>query len=211
MGDIRHRILERAALSRLDVPEGLLSRLVAYYDLLTRWNEKINLTSLADRDEAVDRLLLEPLAAARSLKNAVQVIDLGSGGGSPAIPIAFACSASRLVMVESRERKGAFLREAIRQLDLSEMASVETSRFEALSGRDGFATAFDVVTIRAVRLSADLLTLAGGFLRRGGTLALFRGPTGPDEPEGLPDDVRLVSTTRLLRQSGARLTVVRKK
>ena len=71
--------------------ESLASSLVTYYELLARWNRKINLTSLEDPDEAIDRLLLEPVIAARHLSPAVvNVMDVGSGGGSPALPLALA-------------------------------------------------------------------------------------------------------------------------
>jgi 16S rRNA (guanine527-N7)-methyltransferase len=210
MRAFRHQLLQRAALSDLTIHEGVLARLEAYYDLLERWNEKINLTSRVDPDEALDRLLLEPLAAATHLTSGARLLDLGSGGGSPAIPLALACSAPRLVMVESRERKTAFLREVIRQLEFSDVASVEACRFEALGGRDGFQGGFDAVSIRGVRLNSQLLTLASGFLSQTGVIALFRGPVGPDQPEGLPPQIQHISTSRLLKQSTARLSLLGK-
>ena len=78
------------------IPEPLASQLVVYYQLLSHWNRKINLTSLSDPDEAVDRLLLEPVAAAAVLPANRALIDLGSGGGSPAIPLALALGATRV-------------------------------------------------------------------------------------------------------------------
>lgn len=210
MRDLTERLLQRATLSDLEIPAGLVRRLSRYYQLLDRWNEKINLTSLVDPDEALDRLLLEPVAAARSLPFGGRLIDLGSGGGSPAIPLALASGAAKLVMVESRERKAAFLREAVRQLDLS-IASVETSRFEALAAREDFQGAFDIVSIRAVRVDRQALATAATFLAAGGVVALFRGPSGPDRPAEAPPELVLVSTAQLLRQSNSRLTVLRRR
>jgi 16S rRNA (guanine527-N7)-methyltransferase len=108
----------------MTVPPHAEARLVTYFDLLFRWNQKINLTSLTNIDEAIDRLLLEPVAAARELAHSPSIIDLGSGGGSPAIPLALALSAPRLVMVESRSRKAAFLREAVRELGMNAVVEV---------------------------------------------------------------------------------------
>src|SRR3954451_7573204 len=103
--DVADVLADRAAHAGLVIPDTLATQLAVYYQVLAHWNRKINLTSLSDSDEAVDRLLLEPVAAAAQLPQAVELIDLGSGGGSPAIPLALAIGAPHLVMVESRVRK----------------------------------------------------------------------------------------------------------
>src|SRR5215212_5438498 len=118
MPDTAERLRARARALGMAVPPQIESRLVIYFDLLGRWNAKINLTALTDTGAAIDRLILEPLAAAAALPSRVNIIDLGSGGGSPAIPLALALDSTRLVMVESRGRKAAFLREAARALGI---------------------------------------------------------------------------------------------
>lgn len=210
MSDLTERLLRRAELSGVVVPSALLSPLTAYFELLERWNEKINLTSLVDPDEAIDRLLLEPVAAASHLPRSGRLIDLGSGGGSPAIPLALALGATTLVMVESRERKAAFLREAIRQLELYNVASVEMSRFEELAGREGFRDSFSMVSIRAVRIDSQTLASVEAFLRPDGLLASFRSPKSSDRPMPLPAGLLPVKTVQLLRQSSAQLAVFRR-
>jgi 16S rRNA (guanine527-N7)-methyltransferase len=149
-------------------------RLEEYYQLLARWNARINLTSLpldGYPDGAVDRLIVEPLAAARFIDNASLIwFDLGSGGGSPAIPLKIARPKLRLVMIESRSRKAAFLREAVRTLELGE-SSVICSRVEDLSSEsDGLA---DLVTVRAVRLDETFLKSAVALLDPSGRLIVF--------------------------------------
>ncbi|MGH9408547.1 MAG: 16S rRNA (guanine(527)-N(7))-methyltransferase RsmG [Vicinamibacterales bacterium] len=209
MPSFEERLADRARKARVEVPFALAARLTSYYQLLDRWNEAINLTSLSDPDEAIDRLLLEPLAAARFLPASVSLVDLGSGGGSPAIPLALALEAARLVMVESRVRKSAFLREAVRQLDFS-IASVETARFEELTKQPDFRESFGAVSIRAVRIDPLTLLAAASFLRPGGLVALFRGPEGPDRPQSAPEQLAHVQTERLLPHSTSRLTVLRR-
>src|SRR6266576_2836727 len=119
MPDTAERLRTRAKAMGVAIPLHVEARLVSYFDLLAKWNAKINLTSLTDTDAAIDRLLLEPLAAAAALPRYPQLIDLGSGGGSPAIPLALVLEARRLVMVESRGRKAAFLSEATRSSGLN--------------------------------------------------------------------------------------------
>ncbi len=166
--DTASRIAERAALHGLAVSPSLAATLAAYYDLLFRWNRTINLTALKDSDEAIDRLLLEPIAASTYLPRGARLMDIGSGGGSPAIPLALALPAASLVMVESKGRKAAFLREAVREVPLPE-ALVEERRFEELTGYK-----VDVVSLRAVDVGRGELSLLRNFLSSDGVLALFR-------------------------------------
>ena len=165
------RLLERAALAGIALPSRLAASLLLYYDVLSRWNAKMNLTSLRDVDEAFDRLLLEPVAAASALPAGIRLMDLGSGGGSPAIPLALALESSELVMVESKSRKAAFLREASRAVDLR--ARVESVRFEDLVTRAEYAGQMHVVSMRAVRMDAPSLQAAAAFAAPTGLIALF--------------------------------------
>src|SRR5205823_9814339 len=141
-----------------------------------RWNEKINLTALPLRDladTAVDRLLIEPLAAARFMpESVIQWFDLGSGGGSPAVPLKLARPTAQLTMVEATARKAAFLREAVRTLALDGTA-VENDRLEALATRPELSGVAAVVTIRGVRIDAPLLRAAQSLLSPAGSLFVF--------------------------------------
>jgi 16S rRNA (guanine527-N7)-methyltransferase len=200
--DIESRLLARSADAGLLLPAPLLEKLVVYYELLQRWNRTINLTSLDDPDEAIDRLLLEPLAGASVLPHAPRLIDLGSGGGSPAIPLALVLSAPLVVMVESRTRKAAFLREAVRVLGLR--GNVENSRFDEVAQRPEYRQTMDLVSIRAVRVDLSSLNAAGAFLSATGRIALFEN-TEALSPE-LPPHLVLGGHSPLLRRS--RLTLL---
>jgi 16S rRNA (guanine527-N7)-methyltransferase len=188
-----------------DVVDGL----VVYYDLLRRWNEKINLTSLPDSDEAVDRLLVEPLVACRVHDVSGLVVDIGSGGGSPAIPLKLASPTISLWMVESKVRKAAFLREVVRQLALSG-AVVESMRFEGLVTRSELFGRVDVISQRAVR--ADLKTLASlqQLLRPGGHLMFF-STRGAAEGLLLPPQFEVVGEELLIPSLQSALVLLRKR
>jgi 16S rRNA (guanine527-N7)-methyltransferase len=208
LGDIADVLAVRAVHANLDIPERLFSQLTVYFQVLTHWNRKINLTSLTDSDEAVDRLLLEPVAAAAYLPRGSDLIDLGSGGGSPALPLALALESSRLVMVESRVRKAAFLREVLRELGVA--GSVETARFEDLAQQPEFTGQFGVVSVRAVRLDSVLFGALNGLLRVGGSAALFRSVDSPDPPDGLPASLRWGFSRQLIPASNSVLTILEK-
>src|SRR5262245_46544264 len=131
--DLRERLIVRGHASDVTIAPATATACAAYLELLERWNRRINLTALPldpPTDAAIDRLIVEPVAAARHLGTGDRtVVDLGSGGGSPALPFKIAARQVRLVMVESRARKVAFLREAARHLELADV-TVEATRFE---------------------------------------------------------------------------------
>lgn len=172
-------IADRLGVHGVVVEGGVSAQCAAYLDLLARWNRKINLTALPlegpQLSSSIDKLVVEPLVAA-SVAPFLDGFwyDLGSGGGSPAIPMRIANQGGSLVMVESRERKCAFLREAVRTLGLAR-TFVENSRFESVS----HAGDVDRVTVRAVRIDAGVFDLVAGLLRRGGRFVAF-GATPPD-------------------------------
>jgi 16S rRNA (guanine527-N7)-methyltransferase len=164
----------------LILESSLVEKLEAYFELLRRWNRKVSLTSLPIEnagDEAIDRLLIEPLLAAKYLPASTQsVLDIGSGGGSPAVPLKLAAPAVSMRMVESKTRKAAFLREVVRELGLSQV-EVESARFEQLLTRPELHEGVDVVTLRAVRVERRTLLSLQAFLRPGALLFLFRTGT----------------------------------
>lgn len=197
MPETGEHLRTRAKAHGIAVPPGIEARLIAYFELLVRWNAKINLTAGTDSDAAIDRLLLEPLAAAQSLPSQVDLIDLGSGGGSPAIPLALALETRRLVMVESKGRKAAFLREAARSAGLN--ATVENQRFEDVAAQGHYAGQMDVVSIRAVRTDLATLTIAKACLKPAGKIALFSPKAA--SPAELPPGLRVVQVAPLLDTS----------
>ena len=155
----------------------IADNLEVYFELLSKWNAAINLTALPldpPSEAAVDRLFVEPLAASIHLPPTKGGIwfDLGSGGGSPALPLRVAAGPRRLTMVEAKTRKAAFLREAARAMALGD-ASVENARFEDLSKEPSAAGLAELVTIRAVRIDSATEGATARLLGPGGHLLLF--------------------------------------
>ena len=210
--DLRTRLAKRSIKAGFCLSDDLTAGLTAYYDLLARWNSKINLTALDNPDEAIDRLLLEPVVAARQMPpGPVRLMDVGSGGGSPAIPLALTHGPqTELTMVEVKARKSAFLREAVRTLDLP-TSSVETTRFEELLARPELHEHFDVLSMRAVKVEGKVLVSLQAFLKPGGVILLFRGPSGPEAPEGVIPPLEWKTTLPLVQSLRSRLTVLTKR
>jgi rRNA small subunit methyltransferase G len=102
---------------------------------------------------------------------------VGSGGGSPAIPLALTLPEITVLMVEAKTRKSVFLREALRALGLTR-ADVVTSRFEELLTTPRLHESHDLLTIRAVRIEARVLMSLQAFVRPSGEIFLFRTTAG---------------------------------
>jgi 16S rRNA (guanine527-N7)-methyltransferase len=198
----------------LTLPAELSVQLEAYYRLLATWNTKINLTGLTLSEvspDAVDRLLIEPIVAARYVPaKTAWMLDAGSGGGSPAIPLALAVPNLRLRMVESKTRKSVFLREAVRALGLKN-AEVVTARFEELLARPDLHEAHDLVTVRAVRVESRVLLTLQAFAKPGGLLFLFRGSGTSDPSETVTPPLAWKATYPLIESLRSRLVVLEKR
>jgi len=228
--EFNDRLGKRARKAGVAPDQPLVDALYAYYSLLEHWNQKVNLTAFTlDKapDEAIDRLLIEPLVVAKHLHGThtapghhgglhgpqlgprPRVLDIGSGGGSPAIPLKLAMPALNLTMVESKTRKSAFLREVVRQLNLAD-AVVETARAEDLLTRQELVESQELVTIRAVRIEQKLLTKIQAFLRLGGRVLLFRSTAGIEVPPLVTPPLVYEATWTLVESLRSRLVVLRK-
>ena len=146
------------------VDDELISKFTLYLDLLLRWNQRTNLTAVRSPEEIVVRHFGESLFAGRHVQQyAATLLDLGSGAGFPGIPIQLAHPNLRVTLAESQGKKAAFLREAVRSLDLG--SEVWSQRAELLSPR-----VFDVVTLRAVDRPDAALLQAQKLLAEGGEI-----------------------------------------
>ncbi len=212
--EFRERLRRRAKSANIPLESALIDGLETYYQLLSKWNAKINLTAFRltpeGEDAAIDRLLIEPVAAARYIpENSRTLLDAGSGGGSPAIPLKLASPNLALRMVEVKTRKAVFLREAVRALGFRD-AEVETSRFEELLPRAELHEALDLVSIRAVRVEIRTLNSLQAFLRPGGKLLLFRGASKNDLEDAPPPPLAWMATYPLVDSLHSKLVVLSK-
>jgi 16S rRNA (guanine527-N7)-methyltransferase len=184
------------ALALTLTPEGRRA-IDVHVRLLLAWNAAINLTSITDPEAVATRHVLDSLAAVPLLApigpphcrartpsgrartphgragtepQGLAILDLGSGGGFPGLPLAAAIPASRVVLVDATAKKARFLEAAAAASGLADRVAVEARRAEELRGRGSW----DVVTARAVGSLADLVELALPLLRIGGRLLAWK-------------------------------------
>lgn len=144
-----------------------------YLSLLLRWNQRVSLTSITDPEEILARHLAESLIGAR-IAGIVsgKLLDIGSGAGFPALPIAFFFPEIQEVLLEPNVKKAAFLAEACRVLEIFSRVKIRRERLETFDPADVW---LDFITSRAVRLTPDFLERCRRLLHSGGKLVLWLG------------------------------------
>ncbi len=181
------------------------NQFIKYYGLLVEWNSKINLISRNERN-IVNRHFLNSAAIAsfRKFQPGEKIIDLGSGGGFPAMILKIMFPESFFLLVESIKKKSGFLDEVIARLKLSNIEAVN-ERAENMSQLSDYGNNFDFVTARALAPLTELLPLARLFLKPGGEMLLLKGKRFASEIHGLEktnNGNKLPIISRSLNESG---------
>lgn len=163
---------------RLELSPAARSAIDAHVRLLLAWNGAINLTAITDPAVIASRHVLDsltalPLLAATGRPGSAprDLVDLGSGGGFPGLPLAAALPALGVTLVDSVRKKARFLEAAATATGLADQVAVEAVRAEAMTAG---GRAWDVVTARAVGSLAELVELALPLLRVGGRLVAWK-------------------------------------
>ena len=180
-----------------------LGQVSAYLDLLLRWNARINLTAVRDAESMVTRHFGESFFAARQLvaaESALRAIDLGSGAGFPGLPLKIFAPAVGLTLIESSQKKAAFLKEVVRGIVLTDV--------DVFAGRaEDFSSTADLVTLRAVERYERALAVAARLVASGGRLALLVGAAQAARTPQLLPAMRWSQAVAMPQSSGRVLLV----
>ncbi len=160
----------------IDLPPDALATIEGHVRLLLAWTPAINLTAIREpaavaRDHVVDSLAAVPWLRSRGTG---RLLDLGSGGGFPGLPLAAALPVLEMVLLEPIAKKTRFLRTVTEATELDARVSAITARAEQLGRDDGHRGRWTVVTARAVASTADLVELAFPLLEPGGSLIAWK-------------------------------------
>ncbi|HKK01574.1 MAG TPA: 16S rRNA (guanine(527)-N(7))-methyltransferase RsmG, partial [Desulfuromonadales bacterium] len=166
----------------LTVPGAVEAKLLSYLDELLRWNRRINLTAITDPAVAVEKHLVDSLTLLTLLKGDERLLDFGSGGGLPGIPLKIARAGLKILSVDAVRKKIDFQRHVVRYLGLSDFIPLH-ARAEEVPGRPEAALLFDLVVTRAVGPLVDLTDLAFPLLVPEGRLVAMKGPEGEREAQ----------------------------
>lgn len=188
---------QQAALQRglddlaLALPEGAQEKLLAYLELLAKWNKTYNLTAIRDPQKMISHHLLDSLAVLPHLP-AGPLADVGSGGGLPGIPLAIAEPARRVTLNDANHKKAAFLQQAVIELKLTN-ADVHVGRVQAWRPAQRFAC----VITRGFAELADFISACRHLLAPGGVLAAMKGVFPQAELERVPAGAECRDVRRL--------------
>ncbi len=172
-----------------------------YLNLLLHWNRRISLTSITDPEQIIVRHVGESLFGARVARiESGTLLDIGSGAGFPALPIALFFPGIQEVLLEPNVKKAAFLAEASRMLQVAPRVKIQRERLEAFYPA---GLRFDFITCRAVRLSSAFLEHCQRLLSLNGNLVLWIGQADAEsvrrmggwtwsEPSKIPESERRV-------------------
>ena len=193
------RIAEGAAQMGLTLSPEQLKLLGRHVDLLLKWNKSINLTSITDPDEVVEKHVLDSLAVVPVLPSG-SLLDAGTGGGFPGIPVAIARPELEVSLVDSVQKKVAFLKSALAELRLPKVRAY-AARLEGNPSREDLPRVHAAVA-RAVAPPAQWLPLAEQYVLPGGVAICMLGPAD-EVPERVGDLALQEQLSYVLPYSGS--------
>lgn len=195
VGDARRmRLFDVAEQLDLKLDDATADRLLAYLDMLHRWNRTYNLTAVRDPAEMLTQHLFDCLAVIAPMRryaSAGRLLDVGSGGGLPGVVIALTCPDWDVTCVDTVGKKAAFIQQVAVELCLPQLHS-EHARVEALT-----LPAFDIVASRAFASLPDFVKLSRAHLKTDGAWMAMKGKRPHDELALLPPDIEVFHVEQL--------------
>lgn len=197
--DLRPALEAGALQLGLTLSGAQLDQLLAYQDLIAKWNKVYNLTSVRDPAEMLTHHLLDSLAAIPPLLRqtdgvAARVLDVGSGGGLPGVVIAIACPHIEVHCVDTVLKKATFIQQVAASLRLPNLRGIH-ARVESLTVEQGGG--YDVVCSRAFASLVDFTTWSRAALKPGGVWMALKGKHPADELAALPASVAVFHVEQL--------------
>lgn len=178
----------------IEISEDQISNFISFYDEINRWGKKINLTALLnDKDKLIEELFLDSIAPIKIIgegdNKGISLLDIGSGGGFPGIPIKIINRSINVTLSDSIEKKVFFMRNVIRALSLDKIEAANVKYDEdGAAGLD--KAAYDFAISKAVASVDKLGIWAAPHLKEGGRLICMKSASeglikinGYKEPE----------------------------
>ncbi len=191
MSELRQQLENGLEQLGLSLSEAQIEHLLVYRDLLARWNKTYNLTAIRDPKEMVALHLLDSVAVSPHLpSDAASLLDVGSGGGLPGIPLALLHPEIEFTLLDSNGKKSRFLTHLLTQLPLSNVTVVH-SRVELFQPE----VLFDVVISRALSSLELFLKLTSSLCKHEGRLLAMKGKLPEQELQLLADDLLIFAQT----------------
>lgn len=177
-------IIEGAAAFDIDLTRHHTRQFAVHAAELVKWNRKINLTAITDPLEIAVKHFLDSLAVARLIKPDATLLDIGSGGGFPGLPLKVLIPSLNVTLIDASRKRVNFLKQAIRILKLDHIEALHV-RAEELARTRQHSRRYNVILSRALSSLASFYRLAWPLLADEGVILALRGEVGRDELSGL--------------------------
>jgi 16S rRNA (guanine527-N7)-methyltransferase len=177
----KDRLADGAAEMGVRLDESQVDLLWRYGHMLRERNAHMNLTSIVSPEGILTLHMLDSLSVVSHLGEAHDIIDVGTGGGFPGIPLAVACPGRQFTLIDGTQKKIRFVAESLEQLGIRNAMAL-AARAEGLAKDQQF----DAVVARAVATLAELVHNAGGLVGPGGRLLAMKGRLPEEEMRALP-------------------------
>lgn len=186
------------ALQQLNISynEETLEKFKKYMDGILEWNEKVNLTSITDPAEFIEKHYIDSLLSVPcdEFKKADRIIDVGTGGGFPGIPLALAAPDKEFVLIDSLNKRIKIINELCNEIGIYNVTAVH-GRAEELAKNKGHRQTYDLCVSRAVANLATLSEYCLPFIKKGGWFLAYKGPDTSDELKNSKKAIHILGGT----------------
>lgn len=176
----KERLISGADIMGISVSGEQADLMMIHAQQLMAWNKKINLTAIKEPLQIAEKHFVDSIATLPFFKNEASLIDMGSGGGFPGIPIKIMNPSLKVVLIDSSRKKVNFLKHVIRTLHLKDIDAIH-SRVEDLKEDPAFKNQFDAVISRAFTELSGFVAVAEPFLNSKGTIYALKGKNAEKE------------------------------
>lgn len=178
---------------RLEFNEDMYNNFIKYKDLIKEWNQKINLTAITEDEEIIKKHFIDSIKVFKCshVKNAKSIIDIGTGGGFPGIPMKIVNDKCNITLLDSLNKRINFLNLVIDDLSLNNIEAIH-GRAEDYARESKYRQKFDLAVSRAVANLTVLLELCLPYVKVGGHFVALKGPAIDDEIKGAGNALKIL-------------------
>lgn len=179
-----NQLKEDALQFGVELNEKQLSQFHKYYEMLIDWNEKINLTAITEFEEVLKKHFLDSISIGRLIrqKDAISILDIGTGAGFPGVPIKIAFPNVKITLLDSLNKRVNFLNEVIRELELDNICTLH-GRAEDFAKKKEMREQFDFCVSRAVANLSSLTEFCLPYVKVGGKFVSYKSEKAREELE----------------------------
>ena len=176
----------------IELSDKQINQFNEYYNLLITWNEKMNLTSITEKDEVIYKHFVDSIVLAKyfDLSNS-RLLDLGTGAGFPGIPLKIICPECKIVLLDSLNKRVNFLNEVTKTLELKDILAVH-GRAEDLARDSKYREGFNIVTSRAVANLSTLSEYCLPFVKVNGFFVPYKSGNVDEELDNAKNAIKLL-------------------